>query len=39
MVLVNPRGALGLDAERSTRLNRSISFGKIARRCCISSLP
>jgi hypothetical protein len=39
MVLVNPRGALGLDAERSNQAQPFDQLWKIARRSCISSLP
>jgi hypothetical protein len=39
MILVNPRGALGLDAERSNQAQSFDQLRKIARRCCISSLP
>src|SRR6266446_8590746 len=39
MVLVNPRGALGLDAESSNQAQSFDQLWKIARRSCISSLP
>jgi len=39
MVLVNSRGALGLDAERANQAQSFDQLWKIARRSCISSLP
>src|SRR5579864_6066561 len=39
MVLVNPGGALGLDAERSNQAQSFDQLWKIARRSCISSPP
>ena len=38
MVLVNPRGTLGLDAERSNHAQSFDQLWKIARRSCISGL-
>jgi hypothetical protein len=39
MVLVNPRGALGVDAERANQAQSLDQLWKIARRRCISGLP
>ena len=39
MVLVNPRGALGLDAERANQAQSFDQLWKIARRSSISGLP
>jgi hypothetical protein len=39
IVLVNPRGTLGLDAERSNQAQSFDQLWKFARRSCISSLP
>ena len=39
IVLVNPRGALGLDAERANQDQSFDQLWKIARRSCISGLP
>jgi hypothetical protein len=37
MILVNPRGALGLDAERANQGQSFDQLWKIARRSCINS--
>jgi hypothetical protein len=39
MVLVNPRGALGLDAERANQAQSLDQLWKIAHRSCISGVP
>lgn len=39
VVLVNPRGALGLDAEGANEAQSFDQLWEVARRSCISGLP